>query len=152
MTLSRPLTLQEQTLAPPALAAAFDLDAVRILRRWHTPIAAALNMTVVRGVRIFWANAPQEALTLAERAHLAHELVHVWQYRALKRTGPELLASRIYRYALDPARAFLAYGYEQQAAIVEDFVRLRDGAPARWAVAPARPLADYERVIATAAL
>jgi hypothetical protein len=136
--------------APPPLARAVDLDHVRIIARWHTPIAALLKVTIVRGARIFWMNAPEEATTLGERAHLAHELVHVWQYLGLRRTGIELLSQRIYRYALEPGRTFASYGYEQQASIVEDYVRLKEGEGARRARAPAA-LADYERLIATAA-
>lgn len=149
--LQRKLTAAERLLLPPSLAAAIDLDAVRIIARWHTPFAALLKVTVVRGDRIFWKGAPEEATSIAERAHLAHELVHVWQYRALKRTGIELLASRRYLYALDQRRPFHAYGYEQQASIVEDYVRLRDGVRPRRAGEPFPALADYERVIASAA-
>lgn len=146
----RLLTAAERLLLPPPLALAVDLTDVRIVPRWHTPLAAMLKVTVVRGARIFWANAPEEATTLSERAHLAHELVHVWQYKALRRSGIELLASRLYRYRLEPHRAFLSYGYEQQAAIVEDYVRLSAGAPARWSAAGAPRLEDYAAVIESA--
>ncbi len=146
----RALTERERHLLPPPLAAGVPFDAVRILSRAHNPYAASMKISVVRGSRIFWPGAPAEATTLAERAHLAHELVHVWQYQALRRTGVELLLSRVYRYRLDPARAFLSYGYEQQAAIVEDYVRLSGGGAPRWAAASAPP-DDYARVIATAA-
>lgn len=147
----RRLTASERSLLPPPFADAIDLDEVRILARWHTPLAALLKVTVVRDARIFWKNAPQEATTLSERAHLAHELVHVWQYRALRRTGLDLLASRTYRYRLYPERAFVSYGYEQQAAIVEDFVRQKNGAGVRWAPPPEASLEAYEQVIASAA-
>jgi hypothetical protein len=146
----RKLTDTEKTLLPPPLAAGVDFSSVRILPQAHNPYAALMRISVVRGARIFWPGAPAEAKSLAARAHLAHELVHVWQYQALKRTGIELLLSRVYRYRLDPARSFRAYGYEQQAAIVEDYVRLCDGAERRWAESGAAR-ADYERVIATAA-
>lgn len=109
-----------------------------------------MRISVVRGGRIFWPGAPAEAKTPLERAHLAHELVHVWHYQALRRNGLELLLSRVYRYRLDPARAFRDYGFEQQAAIVEDYVRLCDGGACRWAQRSASR-ADYESVIATAA-
>lgn len=109
-----------------------------------------MRISVVRGSRIFWPGAPAEAVSLAQRAHLAHELVHVWQYQALKRSGIELLFSRVYRYRLEPAREFLSYGYEQQAAIVEDYVRLCDGGACRWTEDGASR-ADYERVIESAA-
>ncbi len=150
MGLERSLTTSECALLPPLLAAAIDLDAVRIVRRFHTPFAKWFNLTIARGARVFWANAPVEAMTLFERSHLAHELVHVWQYKALRRTGIELLASRIYRYRLDPARPFLSYGYEQQASIVEDYTRMRGGGCPRRAVGPAQPIAAFERVIASA--
>lgn len=149
--IERPLTHSEQALLPPALASAVDLAAVRVVRRWHTPLASMMKVTIVRGDRIFWRNAPDEATTPLERAHLAHELVHVWQYRALRRSGFELLASRVYTYALDPARRFISYGYEQQASIVEDYIRLQNGAPPRHARAQMSAIADYERVIETAA-
>lgn len=152
MTIERPLTDAERALLPPPLANAVDLGRVRVVRRWHTPLAAALKVTIVRGARIFWANAPVEAATLLARAHLAHELTHVWQYQALRRTGLELLSSRFYRYRLDPARVFLSYGYEQQAAIVEDYVRLTGGDAPRWALAPLAPVDAYETLIAGAAM
>lgn len=146
----RTLTEVERELLPPPLAAGVDFSAVRILGRAHNPYAALMRISVVRGSRIFWPGAPDEATTLLERAHLAHELVHVWQYQALKRTGIELLLSRVYRYRLDPARTFRSYGYEQQAAIIEDYVRLCGGGKCRWTNDGA-VRADYERVIATAA-
>lgn len=128
---SRKLTAAEKTLLPAALARDVDLDKVTIVRRWHTPIAALLKVTVVRGTRIFWAHAPDEARTLGERAHLAHELVHVWQYEALGRTGVEIFLHRRYRYRFDPERSFFSYGFEQQASIVEDFVRLSENSAPR---------------------
>ena len=147
----RPLTPAERQLLPPPLASAIDLDAVRILARWHTLLAMMLKVTVVRGHRIFWWNAPAEATSVSERAHLAHELVHVWQYKALRRTGLEILASRRYAYELDRAKPFLAYGHEQQASIVKDYVRLKEGVRPRHAGEQVPLLADYERVIASAA-
>ena len=141
--------MSEHTLLPPPLAAGVDFSAVRILPFAHNPYAALMRISVVRGSRIFWPGAPEEARTMAERAHLAHELVHVWQYEALKRGGIDLLLSRVYRYRLDPAREFLSYGYEQQAAIVEDYVRLCGGGACRWTEGEGAR-ADYERVIGSA--
>lgn len=140
------MTESERSLLPRPLAAGVDLSAVRIIPRAHNPYAALMRISVVRGAHIFWPGAPAEARTTAERAHLAHELVHVWQYQALKRTGIELLFSRVYRYRPDPERPFRAYGFEQQAAIVEDYVRLKAGAGARWAARSA-PILAYERII-----
>ncbi|MCL4187590.1 MAG: hypothetical protein KJZ85_08275 [Rhodobacteraceae bacterium] len=61
---------------------------------------------------------------------LAHELVHVWQWQRRAVTGFSPLAAMAeglgggdpYFHAADSGRAFLAHGYEQQAAIVEDYV------------------------------
>jgi hypothetical protein len=141
----------ERGLLPAPLAQSIDLDRVLILPRWHTPVAAVLKVTVVRDWRIFWNGAPAEAATISQCAHLAHELVHVWQYQALCRTGLELLWSRRYDYALEAGKPFADYGYEQQASIVEDFVRLTAGARPRHIRERAPALADYERVIASAA-
>jgi hypothetical protein len=145
----RPLAASERTLLPEVFAKAIDLGAVRIVARWHTPIARMCNAVVVRDHRIFWPGAPAEATTPAQKALLAHELVHVWQYRALGRSGLELLLSRAYRYDLREGRSFLSYGFEQQAAIVEDFVRVTMGLGLKWARIGA-PSDAYERIIATA--
>lgn len=147
----RPLTRVEKKLLPAEMAAAIDLDEVRIVRRFHNPVAALFRQTVVRGARIFWANAPAEATGVAERAHLAHELVHVWQYRFLRRNGLELLFDRRYRYVLRAGAAFSDYGYEQQASIVEDSVRIAGGLGPRWAIGDDAPLARYAAAIATCA-
>ena len=135
----RPLAASERDLLPAALARDVDFDRVRILRAAHNPYAALMRITVVRGSRIFWPEAPNEATTLGQRAHLAHELVHVWQYQALRKTGIELLLDRRYRYDLAPGKPFRAYGWEQQAAIVEDLVRIGGGAEPRWTRATHAP-------------
>lgn len=147
----RRLTTAERDLLPPALAAGVDFDKVRILRAAHNPYAALMRITVVRGSRIFWPHAPAEATTLSERAHLAHELTHVWQYQALRRTGLSILLERRYRYALTPGARFEDFGAEQQAAIVEDQVRIAGGGAPRWtdvAHAPERYAALIDRTAA----
>lgn len=61
---------------------------------------------------------------------MAHELVHVWQWQNRDRTrydpassGAESVRSRDpYWYVPDADRAFLSYGFEQQAAMIEDYV------------------------------
>lgn len=135
----RPLVASERLLLPPELAVGVDFDRVRVLRKAHNPYAGLLRITVVRGSRIFWPDAPAEACSLSERAHLAHELVHVWQYQACRAMGVAILLDRRYRYRLMPGKPFRAYGWEQQAAIVEDFVRVAGGAPPRWTEEPHPP-------------
>ncbi|MEQ1931537.1 MAG: hypothetical protein ABL957_13560 [Parvularculaceae bacterium] len=136
-------------LLPAVMAASIDLGAVRVVGRFHNPVAAFLDQSVVRGPRIYWANAPIEATTIAERAHLAHELVHVWQYEFLRRSGLEILMHRRYRYELSAGTPFAAYGFEQQAAIVEDAVRIAAGAAPRWAIGGVGSDQDYASAIAS---
>ena len=59
----------------------------------------------------------------------AHELTHIWQWQNRARTGytPFRAAAESLRlvdpYFAPPGEApFLSFGYEQQAAIVEDFI------------------------------
>lgn len=62
--------------------------------------------------------------------YLVHELVHVWQWqnRAVTGYAPQrafgegLRVSDPYYYEVTAARPFHAYGYEQQASIVEDWL------------------------------
>lgn len=60
---------------------------------------------------------------------LAHELVHVWQWQNRDRTGYRPLRAAVesllnldpYFYIPEPGAGFLEYGFEQQAALVEDY-------------------------------
>lgn len=63
---------------------------------------------------------------------LVHELVHVWQWQNRDVTGYHpwrgfregLVTVDPYAYELVPGQAFLDYGYEQQARMVEDYICL----------------------------
>lgn len=74
---------------------------------------------------------------LIESMLLAHELTHVWQWQNRERTGysPLLAAAEHgsvddpYLFDLDGSPDFLSYGYEQQGAIVEEYVCCRALAP-----------------------
>lgn len=78
-----------------------------------------------------------DRMYLIESMLLAHELTHVWQWQNRKRTGysPLLAAAEHgsiddpYLFDLDGAPDFLSYGYEQQGAIVEEYVCCRALAP-----------------------
>ena len=71
-----------------------------------------------------------EVVDLADVMLIAHELTHVWQWQNRARTGYHpLRAAREHSstpdpYLFDPDNAgvFLDYGYEQQGAIVEEYV------------------------------
>ncbi len=94
---------------------------------------------------------------------LAHELTHVWQWQNRDVTGYHPVRALLesirtpdpYFYDIDAERPFLSHGYEQQAALVEDYVchRLLDpGAPKletlRQVLAPVFPLDRLEAVLA----
>lgn len=78
-----------------------------------------------------------ERLYLVESMLLAHELTHVWQWQNRARTGytPMRAAAEHgsvedpYLFDLDGAPEFLSYGFEQQGAIVEEYVCCRALAP-----------------------
>ncbi|PIE13033.1 MAG: hypothetical protein CSA70_07150 [Rhodobacterales bacterium] len=79
-------------------------------------------------------------LPLFQAMLFAHEITHVWQWQNRHKTGySPLRAAREHTYSDDPylfdintKTAFLDYGYEQQASIVEEYVccaALDPGAP-----------------------
>ena len=135
---SRRLSTAEIAGLPPGLVAAVDVENVELVavHSWVSRLAILVGrgpQIVVRGRRVFW-----PGLT-ADMSHdriamslLAHELVHVWQYAKGMTLWRYIWRERgVYAYRLD-GREFTAYGYEQQAAMVEDWARLNGGLPARW--------------------
>ncbi len=94
---------------------------------------------------------------------LAHELTHVWQWQNRAVTGytPARALAESWRLA-DPyysapgeSPAFYSFGYEQQAAIVEDFVCFTVANPdhprraeLRAILEPVLPVADFEAAVA----
>ena len=78
-----------------------------------------------------------DRIYLIEAMLLAHELTHVWQWQNRARTGYSPLRAAAehgstddpYLFDLDSSPAFLDYGYEQQGAIVEEYVCCRALAP-----------------------
>lgn len=90
---------------------------------------------------------------------MAHELVHVWQWQNRARTGydpatsgSESLHSRDpYWYVPEGNREFLTFGYEQQAAMIEDYVcytmfepQAARRAELRALIDPVLPLEDFD--------
>lgn len=73
-----------------------------------------------------WPSGPRVPQALV----LAHELTHVWQWQNRKQTGysplrairESLRLADPYYSATGEAPEFLSFGFEQQAAMVEDFV------------------------------
>jgi hypothetical protein len=91
-------------------------------------------LIVVRGQSVFWPKLPDDLTQYTQDLGvLAHELTHVWQYQNGMTWWKYLLRERgHYKYTVLPNKPFLKYGYEQQAAIVEDYVRLKGGLKPRW--------------------
>lgn len=78
-----------------------------------------------------------DRLYLIEAMLLAHELTHIWQWQNRAKTGYHPLRAAAehsasddpYLFDLADAPAFLDYGFEQQGAIVEEYVCCRALAP-----------------------
>ncbi len=78
-----------------------------------------------------------ERLHLLQSMLLAHELTHVWQWQNRTRTGYSPMRAAAehgsvddpYLFDLNGAPDFLSYGFEQQGAIVEEYVCCRALAP-----------------------
>lgn len=130
---SRRLSRQELSAIPETIAAGINTASIRIHNRRWTFLTPA-RITVARGYNIFWPGAPQEAQTVPAAAHLVHEVVHVWQYKALGvgLYSPRWLDRR-YGYDLQTGDQFLTFGLEQQASIVEDYYLTRRGYPCKHA-------------------
>lgn len=78
-----------------------------------------------------------DRLHLVAAMLLAHEATHVWQWQNRKRTGYHPLRAAAehggrrdpYLFDLNGSPDFLSYGYEQQGAIVEEYICCRALAP-----------------------
>jgi len=106
--------------------------------------------------------APQwpEAMRVPQALILAHELTHAWQWQNRDVTGytPLRAAAESIEFA-DPyfsegQAAFYSFGYEQQAAIVEDYVCFAFANPThprrfelRAILEPVLPVDDFDAVI-----
>lgn len=104
-------------------------------------------------------------LRLPQALVLAHELTHVWQWQNRDRTGYSALRavaeswrlSDPYYAARGAAPDFLAFGYEQQAALVEDYICFAYANPGhprrdelRALIDPVIPLDRFDAVVAGA--
>ncbi len=150
MTRFRRLTPAEIAGLPLGLAAEVDVDAIELVGAPHplsrlSKVLRGHALILVRGRRVFWPDLPEdmsgdrEALTI-----LGHELVHVWQYAngmtAARYVWRDVIGNfGGYAYRLKPDRRYEAYSYEQQAAMVEDWMRLDAGLGVRWGRAIDKP-------------
>ncbi|KPQ08438.1 MAG: hypothetical protein HLUCCA12_01120 [Rhodobacteraceae bacterium HLUCCA12] len=121
---ARPRTTCRERILPPSKAETFTTRAAGIVLWSHIHIRPDL-------MQPDYARAVDGTMDLGAAMFLAHELTHVWQWqnRALTRYSPlrgggEHLGGGD-PYLFDPAaddRAFLEFGYEQQASLVEEYV------------------------------
>lgn len=77
-----------------------------------------------------------------------HELNHVWEYTqwGFVEYYARAATERTYTYSISPATSFGSLGMEQESAVVEDYYRVSNGLPARWAITPT-PLSTYQSVL-----
>jgi hypothetical protein len=101
---------------------------------WSWPAAFVLENNVYLAYRYYakdaFAGVYDGRVPYPQTLLMAHELVHVWQWQnreltdyTPEKSGSESVKSRDpYYWVGEAGREFLSYGYEQQAAIIEDFV------------------------------
>jgi hypothetical protein len=131
---SPPRPVREAESAAPLRAPEGICERRRSTRRsWRSPAAFVLWNTVFIDPRYYtpdsFAGFP-ESVPYPASVLMAHELVHVWQWQNRMRTGYTVEQSAgesvdlvdPYWFTADPDAEFLSYGYEQQGAIVQDFV------------------------------
>ncbi len=143
----RPLTPAEIAALPAGLVAAVPVSKVRLVDRHH-PVSRLAQvfrghaLIVVRGLHIFWPGLPADLSRDKDQlAILGHELVHVWQYCGGMTLLHYLLRDMVcnlgrYNYRLEPEKAFKDYAFEQQAAMMEDWMRLQGGRMIRFGQGP----------------
>jgi hypothetical protein len=123
---ARPRLTCRQRIAPPSSAPTFTAR----------PAAIALWQRIQFRPDVFlpdYTASPDGRLNLAAAMFLVHELTHVWQWQNHARTGftPWRAATEHFGaddpYLFDgaPSAAFLDYGFEQQASIVEEYLCCR---------------------------
>lgn len=102
-------------------------------RHWTWPAAFVLREEVFFSYDFYLADTFAgfpESVPYPTALIMAHELVHVWQWQNRAETGYTVQGSAgetlesvdPYWFTVDRNAEFLKYGYEQQGAIVQDFV------------------------------
>ncbi|WAC48419.1 hypothetical protein OVA03_00355 [Asticcacaulis sp. SL142] len=137
---NRPLSDAEIKALPGRMADMIDLKRVRLINGRHPVgwlaryILGHRHVIVVRGSNIYWPRLPDDLSAKPELIGLlAHELTHVWQYQSGMNIFKYMFRERgRYKYKILPDQPFKKYGYEQQAAMVEDWARLNHRCMARY--------------------
>lgn len=100
---------------------------------WDWPAAFVLDDNIYFSYRWYPFDAFEgmpETVPFPHSVLMAHELVHIWQWQNRDRTGyspqasgnESLRSKDPYYYANRDSADFYAFGFEQQAAMIEDFV------------------------------
>ncbi len=134
----RGLTKGEKEMLFPIFRDGIDYDAIQIIHAAH-PFQPSDAYMAPRGhiyapgylYRADW-SAPD--VSAVSRAELVHEVTHIWQFA----NGTDILVEGVeqliryrgsydasYRYVLRNDRDLTDYNIEQQAAILEDYYRIR---------------------------
>lgn len=134
----RGLTAGEKTMLWPIFRNGVDYDAVQIIHAAH-PFQPSDAYMAPRGHiyapgHLFLEDWSGPDVSAVSRAELVHEMTHVWQYTngvdILVEGVEQLIANRgsydrAYRYVLEWRKDLVDYNIEQQAAILEDYYRIR---------------------------
>jgi hypothetical protein len=136
----RPLTEGEIALAKTVFGDSIDYAAVRLHdKRILPPLIQKKHQAVAKGNDISFprdAYAPDfsKETDALKQSVFIHELTHVWQHQnkvvstpreAVKETlKHKFNYSKCYLYKLDAHADLISYGFEQQAAIVQDYFLL----------------------------
>lgn len=126
----RTMTLGERALAQSIFGDGLALDQVQlcsshlILRHYAMSPNGSVYFHPADFVTDF------SLTSLHTQAWLVHELTHVWQVQQGIKVLRRALLNRRYRYVLQEGKAFLEYGVEQQAQMVQDwFLKQAQGLP-----------------------
>lgn len=134
----RGLTAGEKALLQPLFRDGINYDAVQIIHAAH-PFQPSDAYMAPRGHiyapgHLFKEDWSSPDVSAVARAELVHEMTHVWQFAngvdVFVEGVEQLIATRgsydrAYRYELDMFRDLTDYNIEQQAAILEDYYRIR---------------------------
>jgi hypothetical protein len=137
----RSLTPAERAALPQGLVAALP-DGIVLVNAHHplshlSRIFRGFAVILVRNKTIYWPGLIDDmSCDPAHLSLLAHELTHVLQYQAGMTLWRYIWRDVIgnlgrYSYRLETGKPFDAYAFEQQAAMVEDWVLMSHGLPQR---------------------
>lgn len=124
----RPLTSGEIQLAQSVFSTHLDLTDIHIIahRFIFKGYAMSPNGHIYFNEADWIDDFSKESLS--KQSWLIHELVHVWQLQQGIKVVRKAIIDRRYDYVIKQGKAFLHYGVEQQAQMVQDyFIKSQQG-------------------------